>query len=387
MMKAINNQSWTGIPHGLTSAIIDSVFHHLDCTACALGKRNKLPREKGTGIHPVDVGHTLSFDYQPVTSPSITGHTGYFLFKCLFSGFRHAVLVKSKDRKTLIESTKQVSAFYNKHGFQVRKLRFDQGSSELSADFLEYLDSQGIDYSPAAVKAQFQNPVEREVQTVNKGVATLFADQHLLSSYFWPYALNHWILAANATPINGTTSPVELVTGRSIDISRMFRFPFGCPLTSTKEQPKVAFPAVKSEIGISKAHMPRTTKLSVFMSQAKVSVSFHVLTFNYLRQIFHHINVTRIFNQCTTIFLTWTIKAQLLEKQFFLALMASNISPKSWMICRTKWRFHPRSLPKPPPFPNIGNSNRQKQRKFPPIGPMISKISHLRPLKTPQSTG
>ena len=63
MMKAISHKSWTGIPQGLTPAIIDSVFHHLDCTACALGKRNRLPREKGTGIHPLDVGHTLSFDY------------------------------------------------------------------------------------------------------------------------------------------------------------------------------------------------------------------------------------------------------------------------------------------------------------------------------------
>ena len=153
MMKAISNKAWMGIPQGLTPAIIDSVFHHLDCTACALGKRNRLPREKGSGIHPIDVGHTLSFDYQPVTSPSITGHTGYFLFKCLFSGFRHAVLVKSKDRKTLIEATKQVTAFYAKHGFKVHKLRFDQGSSELSADFLEYLESQGIDHSPAAVKS------------------------------------------------------------------------------------------------------------------------------------------------------------------------------------------------------------------------------------------
>ena len=51
----------------------------------------------------------------------------------------------------------------------------------------------GIDYSPASVNSQFQNPVEREVQTVNKGVATLFADQHLLNSSFWTYVLNHWI--------------------------------------------------------------------------------------------------------------------------------------------------------------------------------------------------
>ena len=107
-----------------------------------------------------------------------------------------------------------------------------------------------IDYSPASVNSQFQNPVEREVQTVNKGVATLFADQHLLNSSFWTYALNHWILSANATPISGHTSPVEQVTGRSVNISRMFRFPFGCPVTSTKEQAKVKFPDVKSEMGI-----------------------------------------------------------------------------------------------------------------------------------------
>jgi hypothetical protein len=30
----------------------------------------------------------------------------------------------------------------------------------------------------------------------------------------------------------------------------MFRFPFGCPVTSTKEQAKVQFPNVKSEMGI-----------------------------------------------------------------------------------------------------------------------------------------
>ena len=72
----------------------------------------------------------------------------------------------------MIGATKQVVNFYQRNSFQVRKLRFDQGSSELSTDFLQFLDSQGIEHSPAAVKSQFQNPVEREVQTVNKGVST-----------------------------------------------------------------------------------------------------------------------------------------------------------------------------------------------------------------------
>ena len=117
MMKAIAHNAWTGIPVGLTPDIIDSVFHHIECTACALGKQNRLPREKGTGIHPVHPGHTLSFDYQPVTTPSITGHTGYFLFKCLCSGYRHAVLTKSKDTANLKAAISSVTQWYKKHGF------------------------------------------------------------------------------------------------------------------------------------------------------------------------------------------------------------------------------------------------------------------------------
>jgi hypothetical protein len=50
MMKAIAHNAWTGIPLGLTPSIIDSVFHHIECTACSLGKRNRAPREKGTGF-------------------------------------------------------------------------------------------------------------------------------------------------------------------------------------------------------------------------------------------------------------------------------------------------------------------------------------------------
>jgi hypothetical protein len=117
MMKAIALNAWTGIPTGLTPSIIDSVFHHIECTACALGKRNRLPREKGTGIHPTHPGHTLSFDYQPVTTPSITGHTGYFLFKCLCSGYRHAILTKSKDTANLKQAIALVTRWYKKYGF------------------------------------------------------------------------------------------------------------------------------------------------------------------------------------------------------------------------------------------------------------------------------
>jgi len=156
MMKAIAHHAWTGIPVGLTPSIIDSVFHHIECTACALGKRNRVPREKGTGIHPVHPGHTLSFDYQPVSTPSITGHTGYFLFKCLCSGYRHAVLTNSKGTIALKEAIASVIKWYKKYGFIVSKLRFDSGATEKGYELKEFFTEQDIDYSPAAVILSFK---------------------------------------------------------------------------------------------------------------------------------------------------------------------------------------------------------------------------------------
>ena len=141
-------------------------------------------------------------------------------------------MTKSKDSTNLKQAITAVTGWYKKHGFPTRKLRFDSGATEKGQKLTAFLAEMEIDYSPASVNSQFQNPVEREVQTVNKGVATLFADQHLLNSSFWTYALNHWILSANATPISGHTSPVEQVTGRSVNISRMFRFPFGLRIDS-----------------------------------------------------------------------------------------------------------------------------------------------------------
>jgi hypothetical protein len=250
MMKAIQNNASQNIPSTITPQDINIVFTHIQCAACSLGKRNKLPVNVGSGISPTSPGHTISFDYQPVTTKSITGHTGYFLFKCLYSEFRYSAFVTFKSAASLISSLDSVCLFFLSHGHHLVKVRCDSGSSELSEEFSKYLLQHHITLDPAAVNSQFQNPVEREVQTVNKGVATLFADQHLLTPAFWPYAVQFWIHTANSSPMSSDISPLELVTNVVPDISTTFRFPFGCPVTSSKEGPKVALTHAKSEIGI-----------------------------------------------------------------------------------------------------------------------------------------
>jgi hypothetical protein len=189
-------------------------FYTCSMYSMCTGQTEQTPCQLGSGISPTSPGHTISFDYQPVTTKAITGHTGYFLFKCLFSGFRYSAFVTSKSAASLISSLDSVRLFFLSHGHQLAKVRCDSGSSELSVEFNNYLRQHQIQLDPAAVNSQFQNPVEREVQTVNKGVATLFADQHLLTPAFWPYAVGPILGTAAVIPhaTNNLVSPSHLIS-------------------------------------------------------------------------------------------------------------------------------------------------------------------------------
>jgi len=70
-------------------------------------------------------------DYQGAVSPvSVRGYAGFFLFKDVFSGFRHAVFVKDKSGDSFLKAAEEVIAFYRLHGHIVRQIRCDAGSSE-----------------------------------------------------------------------------------------------------------------------------------------------------------------------------------------------------------------------------------------------------------------
>jgi hypothetical protein len=190
MVQAIKNQTWIGVPDDLTAADVNATFQRTACTACQLSKSNKLPRGEGSGIHPQFPGQVIATDYQGMISPaSVRGFTGYYVFKCLYSGYRHAIMTKDKSSASFEEALSYVIDFYNLHGHVVKKIRFDAGSTENSLSSATFLASNRIDIDPAAVKSQFQNPVEREVQTINKGVAALLIDQSALGASFWCYAV------------------------------------------------------------------------------------------------------------------------------------------------------------------------------------------------------
>ena len=153
-------------------------------------------------------------------------------------------MVKDKSSKTYLAALQLVINFYNQYGYSVRVIRCDAGSTEADIEVIQSLNKHHhIHVDPAAVEHQNQNPVEREAQTLIRGVGCLFADQQMLSSKWWCYAVQSWIQTANCRPhsnplIEGSTSAEELVTSVTPDIDKKFRFPFGCPVSSIRAGPK-----------------------------------------------------------------------------------------------------------------------------------------------------
>ena len=151
--------------------------------------------------------------------------------------------------------------FYNLHGYVVKKIRFDAGSTENALETVQFLEINRIQVDPAAVKSQFQ--IEREAQTLNKGVAALLIDQSSLGPSFWDYVAESWVHTANHTTgscsVEGR-SPLEIVTGRVPDISRDFRFPFGFPVVSHKTEERDHHYATKSDIGIAVGSSARSNR-------------------------------------------------------------------------------------------------------------------------------
>jgi hypothetical protein len=211
MHKALQHHCWTGAPPNITPTEIDTVLNKLQCTACELAKRNRLNRALGSGVHQIYPGASISVDYQGLISPtSLRGYTGFYLFKDLCTGYRHSIMTDTKSEESLRICLTHVINFYELHGHVVRKFRFDAGSTESSYGIEEYLNSapRYIEAENANPAKQNQNPVEREAQTLIKGVSALLVDQFALSAKWWCYAVESWVLTANTHPMSGISSPL-----------------------------------------------------------------------------------------------------------------------------------------------------------------------------------
>ena len=112
-----------------------------------------------------------------------------------------------------------------------------------------------IAYEPAAVEAQYQNPVERHIQQLDKCVSTNLAAAEDLEPNFWGLCVLGYAVVANYTPneLSGKYSPWYEVTGKHPDLSETCKFPFGQGVTvaKTKHELKSRFRfTTRNEFGV-----------------------------------------------------------------------------------------------------------------------------------------
>ena len=232
MARALRSGAWPGIETSPT--LVERVFSHRDCLFCALGKMKRIPRPHGSSITPI-FGHEISVDYLPVKTVAKGGFTGAYIFVERAAGYAWAYLLKKPSNSLwLHKAICYVRTTLNRYQHQLCTVRTDAGSVEASEQLATQLAELGIVLNAATPASQYQNFVERFIQTAIHGIATTLLAQSHLDNSFWGLALHAWILAwncrLNSSSVLGT--PMFSMTGRHPDVSVLFKHAFGAAVSS-----------------------------------------------------------------------------------------------------------------------------------------------------------
>ena len=271
----------------LSCADIRRIMHTFVCIFCSASKRNAptipLPLSDNSTPLPGDV---ISFDPVGKISPkSASGAIYYFLFKDVATGFLHAFPSSALNSNTILPLLTTVCEFYRRYGWKPRVLRSDSAINLNSSEINQFLVANQMIPQNSAPYAHYQNSVERDVQTVTKGVSTLLHAQYWLPANRWDLALMHYIACRNATPHSNSSSPRQLVMKSSVDLHRQFLHAFGdLVLVHLPSVDKAWKFDVKNDIGIYVGHpegtvqacyiyWPQDHSISVRTGVSKISVS------------------------------------------------------------------------------------------------------------------
>jgi len=139
-------------------------MNRIKCLTCELTKRNKLAHNNNSNIHINIPGECLSVDYKgPINPTAIGGYTGFIIYVCCATGFIKLYLVKSKSE--FLSTLQKIIELFGQYGHKVNKLRNDSGTVEMDEKVKSFCRTNQIIQEPALPESQYQNPVERYIQT------------------------------------------------------------------------------------------------------------------------------------------------------------------------------------------------------------------------------
>jgi hypothetical protein len=230
---------------GLTSGQINKCAKLYNCPTCVLNrKRSTIP--VNVQHDPADVvdpdaplssrtakpGEIISMDPCGPVTPAAQGKYPYwFLFKDVATGMDHTMTATNLNTETWKAAVVQTFDWYRSYGVTPKILRCDADRIPLSNDFKKWLlDTYGARVQHSLPYTHYQNAVERDVQTVVTGVASLMYGQHWLRADCWDLALFHFVDCRNKTPHANSRdglSPWQTFTKEQLDFDLEKRFQFG----------------------------------------------------------------------------------------------------------------------------------------------------------------
>eukprot|EP01036_Dinobryon_divergens_P061894 gene61894-biopygen32041 len=140
-----------------------------------------------------DIGECISYDnVGPINPPtSIEGYKQFLAFRDTRSKYLFNFPVKHCDEDTFLYFLDRVLRFFTSRGFTPRILRSDYFSTFRSHKCLTFYEDHQCRHETSAPYQQWQNAVERDIQTILGNVSAIIHGQDFLRADIWGHALSH----------------------------------------------------------------------------------------------------------------------------------------------------------------------------------------------------
>ena len=191
------------------------------CEPCLAGKMhaNPFPSSSNRAEEVLELIHS---DLHHIGITSHGGHNYWITFIDDCSRLKAAVPLKRKS--DAFDAFKQFKAYAeNQTGKKIKKFRYDKGGEYMSNEFIEFLDSCGIEKQYTVRNRPQQNGVaERANRTLAERI-TAMLDESGLSKRYWAECLAALVHVLNCCPTAAVTdaTPYQLWNGKKPDIGHL----------------------------------------------------------------------------------------------------------------------------------------------------------------------
>jgi hypothetical protein len=164
-----------------------------------------------------------------ISPESIEGYRQFIAFRDTRSKYLFCYPVKTCNEDTFLYHLQRVLRFFTSRGYTPRILRSDYYTTFRSAKANQFYEDNQCRHESSAPYQQWQNAVERDIQTILSNVSATIHGQDFLRADTWAHALTHWTRLHNAFPhavLHET--PARIIDPTFVvDAHHQYRFIFG----------------------------------------------------------------------------------------------------------------------------------------------------------------